>query len=161
MDNLLDKISSYNIFNYLFPGAVFVVLMQWTDTVTLPDVDIVTKLLIYYFVGLTISRVGSVILEPLLKVTRFVRYSDYSAYITACGQDAKIETLLEVSNTYRTLAATFLIALAIRWSGTRIDLSVVPYEAIILAALALLFLFSFRKQAGYISRRVTHHARVD
>ncbi|HEY8586134.1 MAG TPA: hypothetical protein VIL60_05320, partial [Rhodanobacter sp.] len=108
MSELLNKISTYNIFNYLFPGAVFSILADRLYLIDSPE-DIVRQLLWYYFVGMVISRVGSVMLEPVLRRIRFVRYSDYSNYLRACVSDPKLELMVEVSNTYRTLAAAFAL----------------------------------------------------
>jgi hypothetical protein len=161
MNEILTKISSYNIFNYLFPGAVYCVLGDRAGVITLRSPDIATTLLIYYFVGLAISRIGSVCIEPVLKKFRFVTYSNYSDYVTACTKDAKVEVFVEVSNTYRTLAAVFLLlplsACVRKWA----DVWHITETSRILclsAALLIIFLISFRKQSAYISKRVSHHS---
>lgn len=159
MNDLLAKISSYNIFNYLFPGALFVVVAERMGIVVLPQqLDIITRLLIYYSAGLGISRVGSLILEPILLFTRFVTYSDYSDYVTACDADPKIVTLVEASNTFRTIAAGSL-CLLIAW-----PLSSMAQKGVIgpttgtilaLALVLVVFLASFKKQVGYLKKRVS------
>lgn len=159
VNELLNKISSYNIFNYLFPGAVFSILADRLDVLEAPD-DIVKQLLWYYFVGLVISRVGSVVVEPLLRRTSFVKYSDYSDYLRACASDPKLDVMVEVSNTYRTLATTFallLISLIANWIAAAVGVSVQWQERSAILLLLVLFLFSFRKQSGYVSKRVIHH----
>jgi hypothetical protein len=62
----MEKISSYNIFNNLFP-ALFVYLLERSTKVILSTDDIVKNIVLYYFAGLIIGRVGSIIIEPLLK----------------------------------------------------------------------------------------------
>ena len=47
--------------------------------------------------------VPTVIIEPILKKTNFVKFRDYPDYINASKKDGKIELLSEVNNTYRTL----------------------------------------------------------
>lgn len=158
MNDLLAKISSYNIFNYLFPGALFVVVAQRMGIIALPQLDIVTLLLIYYSAGLGISRVGSLVLEPILLWTRFVTYSDYTDYVTACDADPKIVTLVEASNTFRTIAAGALCLLA-AWPLSSMARKgvIAPTTGTLLSLLlvAVVFLASFRKQVGYVKKRVT------
>jgi hypothetical protein len=159
VNEILAKISSYNIFNYLFPGAVFTVIADRLAVMPAPKHDIVIQLLWYYFVGLVISRIGSVVLEPLLKLVRFVKYSDYSAYLRACAADPKMDTMVEVANTYRTLAAAFLLLLLSAFSVamvSKLGFSAAWQDRSVLLLLLVLFLFSFRKQSAYVSRRVSH-----
>src|SRR5262245_29525169 len=102
MKELLDKLSSYNLFNYLLPGTVFVAAAQRISAHTFKDENIVVELFLYYFIGLVISRLGSLILEPVMKKAKFVRFAPYRDYISACAKDAKIETLSEQNNSFRT-----------------------------------------------------------
>ena len=71
MEDLIKKISSYNLFNYLFPGIVFVVLAKMITPYSFLHEDIILGIFIYYFVGLSISKFGSLVIEPLLKKTSF------------------------------------------------------------------------------------------
>jgi hypothetical protein len=157
MQALVDKLSSYNIFNYLLPGAVFSVLAERLSLIESPE-QIVEKLAWYYFIGMVISRFGSVIIEPVLKWLKFVTYSEYSSYLAACESDKKLEILVEVSNTYRTVASAFLALLLCivtvplsKWIGIDSMLQ----GKIAVAFLLALFLLSFRKQVAFITSRVT------
>lgn len=158
MNDLLAKISSYNIFNYLFPGALLVVVAERMGIVALPQqLDIITRLLIYYSAGLGISRVGSLILEPALLWTGFVKYSEYSDYVTACDADPKIVTLVEASNTFRTIAAGALCLLVAWPLSSMAQKGVIAPTTGTLLSLALVlvvFLASFKKQVGYVKKRV-------
>lgn len=158
MNELLAKISSYNIFNYLLPGAVFSTLAERIALIESPN-QIVEQLVWYYFIGMVISRLGSIVLEPILKRVKFVTYSDYSDYLTACKSDQKLEIMVEVSNTYRTLATTFFALLAgvlgvsaSKWIG----IDTMMQGKIAIALLLALFLLSFRKQVGFVVSRVKH-----
>ena len=159
MNELVSKVSSYNIFNYLFPGAVFSVLAERFGLLQSPK-DIVGQLLWYYFVGLVISRVGSVVVEPILKRWSFVVYSDYPSFLRASVADPKLETMVEVCNTYRTLATAFavlLLSMFSDWGANRVGIHGPWKERMALVPLLVLFLFSFRKQSGYVLKRVIHH----
>jgi len=55
MKDLLDKLSTYNIFNYLLPGIIFSVFIDsFTTHFMIPD-NIFVSIFVYYFIGLVIS----------------------------------------------------------------------------------------------------------
>lgn len=161
MTELLGKLSSYNIFNYLFPGAVFSILAQQLSLFDVPD-DIIQQVVWYYFIGMVMSRMGSILVEPILRKMKFITYSKYSDYLIASELDQKIETMVEVSNTYRTLATVFLALLVsslfhglLAKSGLDAELQ----KKVVIALLLALFILSFRKQVAYISYRVEHSSK--
>lgn len=157
MKELLDKLSSYNIFNYLLPGVLFSVLASKMTELELIQKDIVVGVFVYYFVGLIISRFGSLIIEPLLRKTKFLKFADYKDFIQASAKDGKIEILSEANNMYRTFIATFLLLglmklyflLATKWSFLT-DWS----DWILVILIIGMFLFSYRKQTNYITKRI-------
>lgn len=157
MDGLLDKISSYNIFNYLLPGSIFAVVADALTSFRVLQEDIVVGLFLYYFIGLVVSRVGSLVIEPGLKALRFITFVDYGKFIEASRGDPAIEVLSETNNMYRTLCALFVllpgvvlfdrIAPALPWL-------VYWLPFIVGAILLVLFLYAYRKQTAYITKRV-------
>ncbi|MBB3967182.1 hypothetical protein [Rhizobium metallidurans] len=162
MNDLIAKLSSYDIFINIIPGAVFVFFLSSAGLYTLQSDTIVGNLVLYYFAGLIISRIGSVIIEPLLRASGFVKYNRYSDFIIASEKDAKIQTLLEASNLYRTVIALILVcAIASSWD---LIASWIPFEKrtwilVGCVGLAALFLLSYRKQNSFIFKRVGHHTR--
>lgn len=158
MEDLLKKISSYNLFNYLLPGAVFIFLASKLTEYDLIQEDIVIALFLYYFVGLVISRIGSVVIEPVLKKVKFLQFTDYNSFLAAEKNDPKIEILSEANNMYRTFCSLFLLLIMVRlYSGLEIQwpLLLAWRKAIGLLFLMFLFLFSYRKQTKYIFQRIT------
>ncbi len=157
MKELLDKLSSYNIFNYLFPGVIFVVILSKVSSYNLIQEDLITGAFLYYFIGLIVSRIGSLFVEPFLKWLRFLKFSEYSKFVTASKADLKIELFSEVNNMYRTLCSLFfLISLAKVYETYLAELSFFKnYGSILLIALLLLlFVFSYRKQTNFITKRI-------
>ena len=155
--NILSKLSSYNLFNYLLPGIVFVVLANKFTHYSFIQQDIVIGLFLYYFIGLVVSRFGSLVIEPLLKRLLFLQFADYKDFVAASKSDEKIEMLSEVNNTYRTLCSLFIILLLLKLyekiCGRYTFLK--EWDAIGLAVLLLvMFLFSYRKQTNYIKKRI-------
>ena len=119
--------------------------------------DIVVGLFLYYFYGLVVSRIGSLVLEPILKKVRVVRFAPYVDFVTASRIDDKIETLSEQNNMYRTLASTFLcltlLGLADWLLATLPALNAYRVQIAVLLLLAL-FIWSYWKQSNYVAARV-------
>ncbi len=156
MKDLLEKFSSYNIFNYLLPGIVFVFALKTITSYDLMHTNIIIGAFLYYFVGLIISRIGSLILDPLLKVVGFIKFVSYSEFVAACKIDSKIELLSEINNMYRTFCA-MLILLTVVWAFDFASMIyptlkfLEPYIAV--ALLIILFLYSYKKQTDYIKKK--------
>ncbi|MFA7361113.1 MAG: hypothetical protein WC139_08760 [Candidatus Kapaibacterium sp.] len=157
MKELLDKLSSYNIFNYLLPGVIYVVMLSKISHFDLVQKDIITGVFLYYFIGLIISRVGSLFIEPFLKWLKFLNFSEYNKFVIASKQDSKIELFSEVNNMYRTMCSLFLLLIIAKLYEAFLAESPIFYEYglfVFIIALLLLFLFSYRKQTKYITKRV-------
>jgi len=158
MNELLSKLSSYNVFNYLLPGVVFAFLASEMFHYPLPQRDILTVAFLCYFLGLVVTRFGSLVIEPLLKKLSFVEFAEYKDFVTASNKDSKLEVLSEVNNTYRTLASLFSLLLLLKLYFA-LEEKFVPqlraWDATILGMLLLLmFLLSYRKQTSYITSRI-------
>lgn len=157
MKELLDKLSTYNIFNYLLPGIVFVVLSESVLRRSFLMDDLVIGLFVYYFIGLVISRVGSLLIEPILKKLNLIRFASYAQYLAAAQKDEKIDILLELNNMYRSLSSLFL-SLLILWAYEQIEYCIPALEKftplLLVALLLLLFIASYRKQTSYLVKRI-------
>ena len=161
MKDILEKISSYNLFNYLLPGVIFAFLGQRLEIIALPKADIVVLAFLYYFIGMTVSRVGSLFMEPVFKRFKIVAYSPYADYLKASEKDPKMASMIEANNTYRTLASTFfslVVAFVVKVVADRLGLSVEEREYWLAGGLFVLFVYSFRKQSAFIVSRVRHYA---
>ncbi len=154
MDGLWEKISSYNIFNNLFPGALFVYLLERSTKVMLSTDDIIKNIVLYYFAGLIIGRIGSIIVEPLLKIIKLVKFTPYPEYISACQKDNKIETLQETANMYRTLLSMSLLLLAASYFISKITGGSFEASKYLSIFLIFVFIISYIKQVKYIVKRI-------
>lgn len=150
MSELLQKLSTYNIFNYLFPGVVFVILLNRYTGINLAVDDVILGMFLYYFFGLVLSRIGSILIEPALRRTKIVEFSDYARFIRASKLDDKIELLSEVNNMHRTIIAMLVVLLAISICNG----SVTCLLAIGLLGIVTLFVLSYRKQTSFITKRI-------
>jgi len=157
MSEILKKISSYNIFINLFPGVIFCLIVDKYLSYPLIQQDLLVSLFLYYFVGLVISRVGSLVIEPLLKIIGVLKYSDYKDYVAASKVDSKIDVLLETNNMYRSVTSLFLcilIAIGFNLVSNKYPIISELSMSITTIFLFLLFLFSYLKQTSYICKRV-------
>lgn len=157
LKELLDKLSSYNIFNYLLPGIVFVVFASKLTHYSLIQPDIILGAFLYYFIGLVTSRIGSLVIEPILKRISFVKFAEYKHFVAAAKNDPKLEILSESNNSYRTLSAMFLLLIALKLYEK--CSSYFPHQATwdgvtVVILLLLMFLFAYRKQTRYITQRI-------
>ena len=157
MKEIIEKLSSYNIFNYLFPGVVFAILATKFTGLNLTFDNLFLGAFAYYFIGLVISRFGSVFIEPFLKLMRIVKFADYKDFVTVSKSDNKLEILSEANNMYRTLISMFSLLfltfgfknLADKWEFLKNN-----QDIILLTFLFFLFLLSYRKQTNYITKRI-------
>ena len=160
MKDLLEKLSSYNIFNYLLPGILFVGLGKEITSFSLVQDNLLIGLFFYYFIGLIISRIGSLTLEELLrnKKIKFVKFAEYEDYIKASKLDPKIEILSEQNNMYRSLCMLSIALILLKiydlvWGSGSSENAAIIF--IFLTGLLVLFLFSYKKQTEkYVVKRV-------
>ena len=164
MEEILKKLSSYNIFNYLLPGVIFAFAVDAFTDIPVIQSDLLIGVFLYYFIGLVISRVGSLVVEAVLMRIGFVSKSDYESYVRAAEDDPLLPVLVEANNTYRTLSSLFIfIGGALLYdtfaTSSAVFNQVAPYVALVL--LFLLFVFAYRKQSRYITNRVNSHSGSD
>lgn len=157
MEKLMEKLDSYSILNNLLPGAVFVYLFEYIFEVDIVRDGIVENLFIYYFIGMIVSRIGSLVVEPLCRKTKWVNYSDYSNYIRASRKDDKIDVLSEVNNSFRTILSMCLILITVKIYFLIVSWLKIPQsynKFIVLVVITLIFAVSYRKQTKYVVNRV-------
>jgi len=157
MKDFLDKLYSYNIFNFLLPGTIFIIILNRTTHYSFDQADIIAGAFVYYFVGLVISRVGSLVVEPILKKISFIKFADYREFVSASKKDERIDLLSESNNTFRTIIAMFILLILLKlWELVELKIPMIkigdPY--ILIGALLILFLYSYRKQTDFITKRI-------
>ena len=157
MSELLDKISSYNLFNYLLPGVLFAVISSKLTHYNFLGYEVVVAAFLYYFIGLVVSRFGSLIIEPVFKWTNFVKFAKYADFVTASNKDPKIDILSEANNMFRTLCSLFLVLALLKLYeklGTCWPLFEHYRVIALIVLLFVMFAFAYRKQTRYITQRV-------
>jgi hypothetical protein len=156
--DLLDKLSSYNIFNYLLPGVLFAVFVDALTNLKVLQKDLVIGVFVYYFAGSVVSRVGSLLVEPVFMKLKWVQHASYDAFVKATKADPKIDLLSEQNNMYRTLVALFLtVAAVVAYDSLSLKIlpflgAAAPYVGV--AVLVVLYALAYRKQTAYVKQRV-------
>ena len=157
MDKIIEKISSYNLFNYLLPGILFVIILEELNIYSLIQNDLIIAPFLYYFIGLVISRFGSLIVEPTLKKVKFLKFINYKNFVLASKKDSKIDVLSEENNMYRTFTSMFVLLLLLKiytLAENQFPILKAWNLLIVTILLLILFLYSYKKQSDYIAKRV-------
>lgn len=162
LKQIFEKISSYNIFNNLYPGVLFIYLGKFIFELNILSDNWFENLIIFYFWGMVLSRIGSIIIEPIMKKIKLIKYAPYSDYVKASSIEPLVDTLSEVNNTYRTLLSTFICTfmykLGITINEICLKSGITFFQEnkvwIFLILLILLFAFSYVKQTNYVRKRV-------
>lgn len=157
MENFFKSISKYKIANYLIPGVVTVLLLRATNSFNLVQDDLFLGLFLYYFVGLIISRIGSLLVEPTLKGLKVITYAPYSDFIAASKKDSEISELSETNSSYRTYIVSMFVVLTAMPVARVIDKFSLPNILITILTLVftvILLAFAYRKQTILITKRV-------
>ena len=137
----LKKVSSYQLFNNFFPGVVFVTFLEQYTRFEILSGSVLQQVFVYYFVGMVLSRVGSLLMEPWFKCWKIVEYAKYEDYNKARRQEAKLDILTETNNTFRTLASAFLCLMVASLIGECMNLSGRDFPFVVLAVRVVRCLF--------------------
>jgi hypothetical protein len=154
---LLDKISAYQVVNYIIPGSVLCVLLKHIVGYDIIAFSMIENVIICYFVGMVNSRLGSLILYPILKKTKFIKEAEYLDFVTAEKKDSKVTILSDINNVFRSFANVMLLllcSLGIKNIDCISNFVVRNINWIAIISLFILFLFSVRKQTKFVRDRV-------
>lgn len=156
MEDLAKKISQYQLLNFLLSGTILAFLISKTTPFDLLFDNLLLGIFVYYFMGFIASSVGSLLIEPLYKFLHIIKFIPYDKYLAASKRDAKIDTLSQENNTYRTLIAMLIVYVTIYvlclWLGEeflRQEWVIVSSSGLLIILLSL----AYRKQTKYIVAR--------
>ena len=113
MSSIIEKLDSYQIMTNLLPGAFFCIAVDLILGMAIPFQDVVEEIVIYYFIGLILNRIGSLVVKPVLKKCKFIIEAPYPEYVKAVKKDSKIDILSETNNYFRTLLAGSILLFTI------------------------------------------------
>lgn len=154
MEELLNKINSYNVLANLISGAVLSAAIEYLTVYSLLDINVILLPFVIYFVGVVNGRVGSLLVEPIFR--RIVKFAKYDRYIAASRIDPVIKHLSETNNSYRSTIAAIVVYLLVKLSEilpSTLSFSISKTLALALVLLVM-FSFSYIKQIKTITKRV-------
>lgn len=157
LSKLLDKISSYDFLNYLLPGSIFCVLLKHLVGYDIIAFSMIENFLICYFVGLVISRFGSLVIKEVMKKVGFFVEVKYKDFLAAEKVDPKLTVLNAVNNMFCSFASAMsllLLAYLVKYIAIIATIVTNHFGVIVVVLLLVLFLFSIRKQTAFIKKRV-------
>lgn len=162
MEKIIEKISQYHLLNALLPGVFFVYLSERFAGINLLTNEIIFNFFVIYMYGWICSRIGSLVVEPILKKVKFVQFAKYKDYLNASQTDPKLAELNTDNNFYRTmigvsLSETFL--LAFKHLMNHFTFVNDHFSWILIGLCFLLFLFSYRKQTRYIKKHIENELK--
>lgn len=173
LKQITSKISSYNLFNNLLPGIIFSYLFSAFNSMEILSGELLKDILMCYFIGIVLSRICSIFVEPMLKRIKvnnrktntkhalidFIQYTDYQK---ALENSPKLEILLEANNMYRTLLSMaiclffskiyFKVLMLLAQKGYSIPNDLTIW--VVLIFLVIIFTCSYIKQTKYVISNV-------
>ena len=171
----IEKLSSYNLFNNLYPGIIFCCILKYLLNVDILLDEWYENAFLFYFCGSAISRFGSLVIEKILCIKiknplsknkgSFLNRASYEDYLYVSSEDKLLVTLSETNNTYRTLLSVSVCSLItkafLEINSFFVSKNIYFLEnnigLIILVGLTLLYLFSFKNQTKYIKNRIDNY----
>ena len=155
MGKVIEKLDNYNLFTNIIPGYVMLLFNIYYFKLNKPNV--VELIIIAYFIGQTLNRLGSILIGKLLLYFTSDKGLSYDKYILACEKDKKINLLLQERNAYRTFCTLFIVCIIeIIFSKVLVNFNI-SCDIIVVAMLLLcliIYSISFCKYNKYIIDRV-------
>lgn len=155
LNELLGKISAYDLFNVLIPGALVTYFASQTPLGSFIDCSNWMALSVMsYVLGLIASRIGSLCIEPLVQNLKSTRKRDYSAFAYAQKNDPKVEQLLMISNMYRSMAGAGVLLVIVLLASLLPESFRFEAAFVTLFAFTVLFVIAWVKQEWYVEKRI-------
>lgn len=157
IEDIIQKISKYNILNYLLPGVLYCIFAKHLCDFNIIQENLFLGIFLYYFIGMLISRIGSILVGPILKKLNIVNYKEYDKYLNASKTDEKIDTLSIENNLFRNLIALFTILIVTKSLvilKIKSGYQILYYEFILFGIFVIIFVIAYRKQTNFINKRI-------
>tara|TARA_R110002124_G_scaffold148203_3_gene313657 strand:- start:172 stop:663 length:492 start_codon:yes stop_codon:yes gene_type:complete len=163
---MFDKLDAYNLVANLVPGAALTYALNVSGFPTPPPGDILAFLLAAFVAGVTVNRLGSLVLDPFLRSKRlaFLKPKNYKSFVTSEKDDSKLEILVANAGLYRTFLSGGLVYFALLALGYLVDYMGFSARSTLWGSLVVamvVFLFALKKEDDYIHQRLSMKAGED
>lgn len=93
---MFDKLDTYNLVANLVPGAALSYALHFSGFPIPKPEGVVAFLLVSFVAGVTANRLGSLLLDPLLRLEwiHFLHEKNYKAFVTSESDDEKLNILV-------------------------------------------------------------------
>lgn len=155
MEKIIEKIDNYILFTNIVPG--FLMLMFNMYYFNLHELNVGEQIVIAYFAGQTLNRLGSITVGNLLLKFTNEKGEPYNKYIIASRKDDKIDTLMQERDAFRTFCTLVLVCISEIIFNKLIKKFNISNGIVLLLVLIIIFVIyakSFCKYNKYISERV-------
>lgn len=152
LKSLSEKLSAYQLFNFIYPGAVFLGILSYKGVPLGMLKEIWWFLLASYFLGMTISRFGSIVIESICLKFGWIEKYDIKRYADNIAKNSFTAILLELTNIYRTNCSMgILLFLCMIFKYQQDDKCCMLFVEVLFV---LLFGISFIKQHHYLEDKL-------
>ena len=152
LKSLSEKLSAYQLFNFIYPGAVFLGILSYKGVPLGMLKEIWCFLLSSYFLGMTISRFGSIVIESICLKFGWIEKYDIKRYADNIAKNSFTAILLELTNIYRTICSMgILLFLCTIFKYQQDDKCCMLFVEVLFV---LLFGISFIKQHHYLEDKL-------
>lgn len=153
---MFDKLDAYNLVANLVPGAALIYALYSSGFPTPDPSDLGAFLLIAFVTGVMTNRLGSLVLDPVLRHPKinFLKPKDYKAFVSSQKSDAKLETIVANTGLYRTFVTSGILYLILIAGAYFIKL---PDQWVFIAFVIIgivISAFALQKEDGYIKQRI-------
>lgn len=152
---LLSRIlSQYQFFNHILVGAIFTYCLNILNISNIRSESLLVDIILYYAIGIFMSRFASVTIRPLLECIKYIKYSPYPRYVAAVKKDAELDNLSQQNDLFKTsiMTAWLLTVILLVKGHITEDYNITAIITSIIVG--LVFTKSYRKQTEYINQRV-------
>lgn len=158
---MFDKLDPYNLVANLVPGAALTYALHFSDFPTPQPEKLGAFLLVAFVAGVTTNRLGSLIVDPILRRLKFLKEKDYQSFLIRERGDEKLDALVANSGLYRTFfTAGFIYLIALMSSQLTEHFSNKTIFKIFVVGGMAVFLFALRKEDGYIHCRINANKKL-
>lgn len=157
MNGLVEKLDSFQILTNLLPGLFFRYALRLILGIDIPMDGIVEEMVLCYFIGLMIGRIGSVIIEPIVRKFKLVKYAPYGDFVAIEKEDHKLSVLSTMNIFYRSLLAATLLLL-VMYGFIHLErirrIVILIWQPFVIILLCMIFFGSYKKQTNTIRKRI-------
>lgn len=157
MESILQNISEYRLLNNLIPGGFFVGVLSWAAGWASSEVNFIFIIAISYVAGVILSRLGSLVVEPVAKKVFKVDFASYEDYCQAEKRYPKLASMNTENNIFRTfvvMSACLLLGAPIIGLFGMGDGRALSLLVIASALSVAIFMLAYIKQTNYIVSRI-------